>query len=34
MMERVKEMFDENEIDIPYPQMDIHVCGGTEKEGQ
>lgn len=34
MMERVKEMFDENGIDIPYPQMDIHVCGGTEKEGQ
>ena len=25
MNEKIKQAFDENEIQIPYPQMDVHI---------
>ena len=31
MNERIKIKFDENNIEIPYPQMDVHISKGGEK---
>ena len=31
--ELIKIKFDENNIEIPYPQMDVHISGKGEQNG-
>ncbi len=34
LLENIKELFDENGIEIPYPQMDIHLCSNGNEAGK